>query len=346
MPTSLSDVVQSRSRGCNDLPSVANAVCDAYRARVRHGFACFATMDPATGLISSATKTRPLEIGDEEFAAAEYGGPDLNLFSEISARPEPVGALSVDTGGEPDRCRRMRDFLRPRFGFSDELRVAFRSRGLLWGGIAMYREAGDPPFTDADTAVAVSVHSQVAELIQAALFHAQSPPAKACPGPAVVVVGADDRVVNLTPAAEQRVAQLGGWDSGSLPATVLVSVAAARAEDQLAVNRAVGTDGSWVTIRATSFAAEPGGATVPDVVVTLDSASAADVSDLALSAHGLSPREQEVTGLVLRGASTSAIAASLHLSPHTVQDHLKSVFAKLGVNSRRALVQRLVVDAL
>ena len=47
---------------------------------------------------------------------------------------------------------------------------------------------------------------------------------------------------------------------------------------------------------------------------------------------------------MLQGAATTAISASLHLSPHTVQDHLKSIFAKLGVNSRREMVRQLVLS--
>jgi DNA-binding CsgD family transcriptional regulator len=61
---------------------------------------------------------------------------------------------------------------------------------------------------------------------------------------------------------------------------------------------------------------------------------------LILSAHGLTAREAEIAKLVLRGQSTRAIAADLHIWLYTVQDHLKAVFDKTGVRSCRDLVAR------
>lgn len=45
---------------------------------------------------------------------------------------------------------------------------------------------------------------------------------------------------------------------------------------------------------------------------------------------------------VLRGQSTMAIAADLVVSPHTVHDHLRKVYDKLGVTSRQHLAARLL----
>ncbi|MBK8975645.1 MAG: helix-turn-helix transcriptional regulator [Planctomycetes bacterium] len=56
----------------------------------------------------------------------------------------------------------------------------------------------------------------------------------------------------------------------------------------------------------------------------------------------LSPRESEIARMVALGYPNKTIAAVLEISPWTVGTHLRRVFAKLGVQSRTAMVALLL----
>lgn len=76
------------------------------------------------------------------------------------------------------------------------------------------------------------------------------------------------------------------------------------------------------------------------LVVTAEPATAAERLDLYARSHGLSERERAVVEGLAGGVDTAQLAASMVVSPHTVQDHLKSIFAKTGVRTRRELLAR------
>ena len=79
--------------------------------------------------------------------------------------------------------------------------------------------------------------------------------------------------------------------------------------------------------------------------MSIEPASGDQLVGLLLEAYDLSARERDVCREVIGGHATAEIASRLFISTHTVQDHLKSIFVKVGVRSRGELVARLRPEA-
>jgi DNA-binding CsgD family transcriptional regulator len=283
---------------------------------------------------------------DGEFARLEYATQDINQFYDINIRETPVGVLERDTAGHPDRCVRYRDFLVPNFDHGHELRAAFRSRHGVWGVIGVYRPVGRSGFTDEEAAFIASVSGTVAEGFGAVATR-RAVTTAAPNGPAVVTLGPDNRPLGVTPTLEQYAAQLGPDEGGELPMPVLSIAAAVRArgrglpapEPRVTVRA---RSGEWLMLAGAPLSTTQSGDA--DVVVTIDHARPPDIVSVVMAALGLTRRERDVVALVLGGQSTNEIGRRLHISAYTVQDHLRSIFDKAGVRSRRQLVASMFFE--
>jgi len=78
----------------------------------------------------------------------------------------------------------------------------------------------------------------------------------------------------------------------------------------------------------------------PTLVVTIEETSAAERLELFARTFGLTPREDELLGLLAVGGDTRAIARQMMVSELTVQDHLKSIFGKTGAHDRVTVLSR------
>ena len=102
----------------------------------------------------------------------------------------------------------------------------------------------------------------------------------------------------------------------------------------------VPTPSGWITLHGSLPEGRLGGR----VAIVLERAATAEATALRLEVYGVTPRERAVAVLLAQGLSNQEIAAELFLSPYTVQDHVKAIFEKTGVASRRELVARIFLD--
>jgi DNA-binding CsgD family transcriptional regulator len=102
--------------------------------------------------------------------------------------------------------------------------------------------------------------------------------------------------------------------------------------------------GRWLTLHGSL--SEPSFGLPGRTVIVVESARPEEVAWLNVAAYGLSFREEEVVKLVTRGLSTKQLSHALFSSEYIVQNHLRSVFEKVAVRSRRELVKRRFFENL
>jgi DNA-binding CsgD family transcriptional regulator len=234
-------------------------------------------------------------------------------------------------------------------GVTDVASTVFRDRHGCWGFLDLWRTGGT--FTGPELAFLDSVtESLTGDLrrCQAGTFTVTGGPGP--PGPVVLLLTPDLRVAEQTPHTHEHLARLLPPDAGRQPVPAGVyNVAAQLVAAEAGVDphppaaRAHLAGGRWLTLRAARLDAT-GRADAP-IAVTIQEASPAERTAVFARACGLTPRETQLLTHLTAGADTRAVAADMFLSPNTVQDHLKSMFAKTGTNSRRALLSRALGTA-
>ncbi len=72
----------------------------------------------------------------------------------------------------------------------------------------------------------------------------------------------------------------------------------------------------------------------------MEASSSSERRDVFSRSHGLTRREVELLGHLADGVDTRSAAAAMSISDYTVQDHLKSIFAKTSTTRRSELLAR------
>lgn len=327
-----------RCRNGLDAEALRQELLRSLRTLMPIDAAFFATADPETLLFTGAYSEDPLGSATTLFLDNELGAHDVNTFSALARSAAHVGSLDGATHHDRLASERYREIMRP-LGLGDELRAALVTGSDCWGYLCLHREDGPIGFTPAEVALIGRLGPHIAHAMRQAVLLHQPSPAVDVARPGVVLLDAAMNVVASTPEAEQLLSLLERPARLPLP-VVVYSVAAALSRGSALPSARVRTaTGRWLNLHASHLRAEPD---EQGIAVVVEPAEPRAALGILLSAHGLSAREQDVARLVIRGASTKTISATLHISAHTVQDHLKSVFDKVGVRSRRDLVALLL----
>ena len=330
-----------------DLAAYWQACTDVVAAVVPHYWTpCWYTLDPASLLATSHFHLGLAEF-PAEWLANEYYGDDVNQMTDIATSPTGISTLHEATGNNPSSSRRWH--FNQTMGGDQEMIARLRApSGEVWGMLGLYRESGQPMFDADDKRFVQALSSHLAEGARRALLVGEATDAdlRQPDAPGLVILSDRWEMQSATPGVHRWLAELpdGDLDAGTLPSAVIAVAARARRNAEnperpsgITVSRVLSRSGTWVVLHGACLL--DGG--TQRVAVIVEPAHPARIYPLLMAAYQFTERERDVTQLVLQGASTSQIADQLVISPHTVTQHLKNIFAKTGVRSRRDLVRTI-----
>ena len=281
----------------------------------------------------------PLEI--------EYAELSVNTYAELARRTPPVGRLVQATGGELETSVYWRDICQPA-GLRDELRASLVINGACWGSLALARTSVSTDFSQHEADYLAGLTAPLAMGLRASLVIDNQPLKDAGFGPGLIILDEDMEPEAISPAGERLLNELRETESqwmGPLPNSVYAVVTRLRQLEHveeilpdLMPRARVRLGSTWLSVQASRLASTGGRR---QLAVIIEPAGPTEIAPLIVSAYSLTNREREIAGLVLQGFPTKEIAASLFISSGTVQQHLKMIFDKVAVRSRRELVSKI-----
>lgn len=331
----------------DDLASLRKRLLERIKRVVTVEAAFFAAADPETLLFTSALTEAPLTKAAPLFLANEFGeAVDVNRFALLAGARRPIATLDEATGGDRAASPRFRDIMAP-LRLGDELRVALRAGGTTWGFLCLHRE-GKTGFSARDVTVLTRIAPHAGEALRRVVAGSITAMHGASGGDAAVVLAEGDVVVGMTGTAASWLDELHGSSvevGDAVPFSLLAVIRRLEVLERMPSSAPpphltiTTRRGSLLEIHAARMRGSDGHGAV---AITIAPAGTAARSSLLLASRGLTPAQRGIAALVLRGLSTREIVNDLHISEHTVQDHLKAVFEKVGVGSRRELVAALL----
>ena len=314
--------------------------------------AFWSASDPHTSLATAPSRVENLASAQacQAYWETEFLAHDFLHFRDLARAERPACSLYRATEGQLARSARYQSVNRL-LGFADELRGVFRTDRSGWGFVSLWRREGMPWFTVAEEKLLADLSAPLAEAFRRSALIRHDGPRDPLDAPGLLTFNAHGVLESLNEQAEAWLHELqptvalgGGHEEAVLPTEIRTVSARARAialglESGIARARIKSRTGRWLIIHGFSLHGRDG--ENGRAAIIIEPARASQVAPVIVEAYNLTPREQEITELISSGLSTGEIAAHLHLSAHTVRDHVKAVFEKVGVSSRGELVSKI-----
>ncbi len=315
-------------------------VAERVRPIVDYDGGAWFLMDPSSVLFTDGiVEGYPEEICGDYFHN-ELSQADVMPFASLALRSTPGSTIHRETNGQMDACRLWREVYRP-VDLDDEVRAVFRDLTGAWGAVSLARSVGRPRFSMEERDLLVGLGDSIAAGLRRIVLSDAADDDTAPDAPGLLLVGPDADVRPGTEAGARWLDRLapprGGATERRTALLALRELVTGSGSTERHV-RIRTTDGIWVTLHAESMLDDS------TLAVIVERSNPFDLAGLTSRAYGLTGREREIVIAVARGLGTNAIASTLHISTHTVRDHLKSAFAKTGVGSRAELVGVLFHD--
>lgn len=346
---------RARRRGRERIETLVDAPLDADTMRLEAieilraaiGFErwCALLLDPDTLIVSHGLGRNDWSSELPRLNLIGAGLDDVNNHTILARSRDHVGVLSAATGNDLSRSQRWREVF-GRYGVGDELRCVATDPSGSWADVMLFRDSDDPHFDAEDARLMREVSALLARGLRRG---AVSPQERIEPVPeetGVLLLDASLRPAGATGAAQVwlRALEPPDWPSpDGVPGAVwnvlgcLLAIESGQEPGRPPRLRARTPGGGWAIVEAARLDGASGG-----IAVTIRPAGVDEVLELVCRASGLTPRERELVALLVDGLDTREAAARLFISRYTVQDHLKSVFVKMSVRSRRELVSGIL----
>jgi DNA-binding CsgD family transcriptional regulator len=329
-----------------DARSLRSELLAAIRRAIEFDAHAWLITDPETSVGTSPLADVPCLPELPKLIRLKYLTP-VNRWSGLHRGTE---LLSASTGGDLSTSLMWRELLHE-YRVTDIASSVYRDRFGCWGFLDLWR-TGSAPFTAADVRFLDDIAAPVTTALrrsQARTFSVSATAPEVPAGPVVLLLSPDLHVRAQTPDTEGYLRALvppSGDSYPPIPANAY-NVAAqllateAGVDDNQPMARVHLWNGRWLTLRAARLDAV-GEDHEPDIAVSIETASPKERLAVFVRAFGLSPRAAELLDHLVAGADTREIAERMFVSEHTVQDHLKTIFAKTATRNRRSLLAHVL----